>query len=71
MTIDQLKQRVEQSRARGWHLLWGDAGPADLAVVTAIVAVVERQQREIDELRNKVASFDANNTLTSNGPRPT
>src|SRR5262249_45256797 len=58
--IDELKSKVESYRTSlkdksGKPCIFGESGPVGMSVIDALVAMIESQQREIDELRNAPA----------------
>jgi hypothetical protein len=58
MTIEQLKAEIETYRANckekgGKAVIFSENGPVGMKLIDAIFTVVDRQQREIDELKRK------------------
>ena len=58
MTIDELKSKVESYRAdleakSGAVCRFGETGPVGMSLIDALVATIEAQQRQIDELEKK------------------
>ena len=59
MTVEELKQVVEKyqescKEKSGSLVVFSETGPAGMKLIHALVRVVERQQREIDELKEKL-----------------
>lgn len=58
MNVEELKTLLERARQyskdnSGKVMMCSDRGPAGFELVQALITVVERQQREIDEIRSK------------------
>lgn len=55
MTVQELKTKVESYREslkekKGKPCMWGDGGPVSLSVIEALIATIETQQKQIDDL---------------------
>lgn len=59
MKIEELKSKVESHRdglkGKSGVCMFSESGPVGMSVIDAIVAMIESQQREIDELRKAPA----------------
>jgi hypothetical protein len=62
MTIKELKKRVEEvkqesKRTAGTAVLSSEQGPIGISWIEKIILILEDQQKQIDELKAKPASF--------------
>jgi len=58
VTIDELKSRVESYRdtlkGKSGVCRFSEAGPVGISLIDALVATVESQQSQIDELKQRI-----------------
>ena len=64
MSVEALKRKVEDYRGKlkasaGSPIVSSETGPIGISMIDALVATVKSQQRQIDELKRKIADIGA------------